>query len=387
MESIFEQLINSNQTTILIVDDNFINLQIMSHILQSEPYKIITARNGIDAIELAKLNKPDLILLDLMMPVMNGFEVTENILNDSSTKDIPILFVTCKDSEDEIIKGYNAGAVDYITKPFNPEELKKRVRTHLTLNLLKEKIEKNENKLKDLIEEKKELMAVTIHDLKSPLYNIQMISKIMHEDETLTKSELKEYSQAIVNTSDRILDLIKNLLEFSLLDDGKMKYSPERFDISKIIENSLENYRIRAKEKEIILNYECKSANTVIFADPKLTYQVVDNLVSNVLKFSPRGKNAYIKLFEHNDSLQLEIQDEGPGLTEDDKKKLFHKFTKLSTRPTGDEFSTGLGLSIVKKYVESMNGKIWAESDGSSGAKFIVQLPKIFEENNKIAVL
>jgi len=381
MDKLINDLISSYKPTILIVDDSFINIQVMSHILQSEPYNIITARTGGDAIVLAHDYEPDLILLDVIMPLMNGFEVAEKLKSDDATKNIPILFVTCKSSDEEIKMGYQLGADDYVTKPFNAEELKKKVKTHLALLLLKKQIDINRNKLEQLVEEKNDLVLLTIHDLKNPIYNILALSKILRDDDTITKLELKEYSQAIVKTSDKTLELIKNLIEISQLEEEKMTYSQERFDVSKIIENILENYKYRAREKEIQLNYECNSTNTEINADPKVTYRILDNLVSNVLKYSPKGKNAYIKLLEKNGFLQIEVKDEGPGFTEEDRKKLFSKFANLSSKPSCYEFTSGLGLSVVKKYVESMNGRVWAESEKGKGAKFVVQLPKIVDEN------
>ena len=361
---------------ILIVDDNPRNIQVVGNHLKDKGIDIAIATSGKKGLEIASARKPDLVLLDIMMPEMDGYEVCENLKKNPETMNIPIIFLTAKVNKEDILQGFKLGAVDYIVKPFNSSELIARVNTHLKLKLYRDRIEEINEQLQMADIEKNEFLGIAAHDLKNPIYSISMLAKVIRDEENLKRDEVVEFSQDIITTADRMLDLIKNLLDINAIEQGKVKIIPENFNPLEIIVSIVESYKERAKAKNINLSIENGSNSFLIFADKNALIQVLDNLISNAIKFSPFGKNIYVALGEKDDNGIIEIRDEGPGIGEDDMKKLFGKFCRLSAQPTGNENSTGLGLSIVKKYIDSMNGSIWCESEPGNGASFFVALPK-----------
>lgn len=365
---------------VLIIDDNPKNIQAVGNHLKAIGIDIAIATNGKKGLDIAKSRMPDLILLDIMMPDMGGYQVCEILKEDTATEKIPVIFLTAKVNKEDILQGFNLGAVDYIQKPFNAAELIARVKTHLKLKLYRDRIEEVNKKLKQADSEKNEILSIAAHDLKNPIYSISMLAKVIRDETDLERAEIEEFSHDIITTSDRMLELIKNLLDLNAIEQGKAKIIPEDFKVAELICSMSDIYRERAAEKNIRLNVVNNTEDIVLRADRSATLQVIDNLVSNAIKFSPHDRNIYINIRDAGEFGIIEVKDEGPGLTEEDKKKLFGKFERLSAQPTGNENSTGLGLSIVKKYIDSMNGKISCESSPGKGAAFIVELPKAAAE-------
>lgn len=236
--------------------------------------------------------------------------------------------------------------------------------------------------LQELNNERSELLGIVAHDLKNPLASILIsIGVLKRYTDRITANERDEHFVKIEATSKRMLDIISNLLNLNSIESGKMNISPEKCNIAEITESIVKNYADRARIKNIKLHFESDHQFVIGIADKSALEEVLDNLVSNVVKYSPHGKNAWVRVCSdlidnQNNRVRVEIQDEGPGLTSEDKTKLFTKFARLSAQPTGKEDSTGLGLAIVKKLVEAMNGCILCESEFGFGAKFIVELPK-----------
>ncbi len=364
---------------VLIVDDNPSNIQIVGNHLIQENLSIAMAVDGQKAINTAKLIKPDLILLDIMMPEIDGFQVAKELKSDPDTKDIPIIFLTAKTATEDIVKGFTLGAVDYIVKPFNSSELLVRVHTHLELKRIRELLVLKNSQLEAVNNEKNELLGIAAHDLKNPIYNISMLAKVILEEE-LDKEEIQEFATDIVNTSERMLELIKNLLDINAIEQGKIAIHLENTDIDELTHATVDSYFERANAKQIKLYYDNKLSNNFVFADRNALLQILDNLISNAVKYSPYEKNIYISLYDSNDKSVLSVKDEGPGLSDSDKTKLFGKFARLSAQPTGGEHSTGLGLSIVKRYVENSGGSIEVVSELGKGCNFIVGFPKAYIE-------
>ncbi len=236
--------------------------------------------------------------------------------------------------------------------------------------------------LSELNKEKNEIMGIVAHDLKNPLSNIKMLAKLMrHEAVTLSSAEVEEFATDIQNSSERMFDLILNLLNVNAIEQGGIQLHPAPFDMRVVVQSIAHNYKQSAEAKFIQLRINTASelgADPVqVFADRNATVQIVDNLISNAVKYSPLHKAVTVCIKPNLvcKRVRIEIQDEGPGLSEDDKKMLFGKFARLSAQPTGGESSTGLGLSIVKKLAEVMNGNVWCESELGRGATFVVELP------------
>jgi signal transduction histidine kinase len=228
--------------------------------------------------------------------------------------------------------------------------------------------------------EKNEFLGIAAHDLKNPLTSIVLLSEMVQlQHETLDSVQLLEKVSKIELIAMRMRDIIANVLDVSALESGTLMLYPAGFDAALLIKNIVNEYADRASEKNISLYVDVPKDYAIdIYADFAKTYEVVENLLSNAIKYSPHGKNVFIRIIEDaaTSTVRIEVQDEGPGISDEDMKRLFGKFAKLSAQPTGGEDSTGLGLSIVKKIVEAMNGRAWCESVFGEGATFIVALPR-----------
>jgi signal transduction histidine kinase len=236
-------------------------------------------------------------------------------------------------------------------------------------------LEQSNQQLVELNNEKNELMGIVAHDLKNPIGAIRSFAELI-ENKTFTEGDAVDASRQIVQTSNRMLELVKNLLDINRLESGNMNLNIVAIDIATILDAAMWQYLSQAEAKNIRLELSNEATHSVVLADEQALMQVLDNLVSNAVKYSPLGKNIYIRIKSSDKTVRVEIQDEGEGISQEDMKKLFGKFARLSARPTGGEHSTGLGLSIVKKMVEVMNGHVWCESELGNGAMFIVELPK-----------
>ena len=361
---------------ILIVDDIVKNLQVLGNTLSEENYEISMANNGFQALRLVEKVNPDLILLDVLMPDMNGFEVCEKIKANEKFKDTPIIFLTARTETEDVVQGFQKGGVDYITKPFKKEELLARIKTHIELKNSKDMIKLQNEKLTSLNKEKNEFLGIAAHDLKNPLSSIKGLAdliKLMYDD--LSKEEIVDISMQIKRASEFMFQIVTDLLDINAIEEGKIKINFEEFNIVDLLSRILDKYKLRAQEKSIQLHINSFKEEIKVHSDPVKSLQVFDNIVSNAIKFSPFSKNIFINITlpDNTNYCRIEVKDEGPGISADDQTKLFGKFTKLTARPTNNENSTGLGLSIFKRLVEEMKVKIWCESKLGEGASFFIE--------------
>lgn len=222
--------------------------------------------------------------------------------------------------------------------------------------------------------EKTELMTIVSHDLKNPITVVSGLTEMLR-DEKLPKERKEAILDQLALVGNRMLELVKNLLDLNHLESGLMKFHQDCFDVNPMVEAAVNQYRHIAATKHLTIHYDNPTPHTFVIADEQAMMQVLDNLLSNAVKYSPENNNVFIRLRSDTSTARLEIEDEGEGISPEDMTRLFGKFARLSARPTGGEHSTGLGLSIVKKIVEAMNGKVWCESELGKGATFIVELP------------
>jgi signal transduction histidine kinase len=242
--------------------------------------------------------------------------------------------------------------------------------------------------LEHLNNEKNEFLGIAAHDLKNPLTHIIMATgTATRYYDRMTDNDIQGQLHSIGVVAVRMTEIITNILDVNAIERGALVLHPTVFDVAPKVRAIVEDYTSRAEEKHITLHFALETPSSLVLADEPATNQVLDNIISNAVKYSPHGKNVFVRVKASNGGVRIEVQDEGPGISSDDMKKLFGKFVRLSARPTGGEHSTGLGLSIVKRMVEAMNGKVWCESefgDGlpnglpnglPTGATFIVELP------------
>ena len=246
------------------------------------------------------------------------------------------------------------------------EETEERARE---LALANDRIQAQNAELQELSKEKDEFLGIAAHDLKNPLSAIQSMADML-VTETFPEDDIREFAKLIRTSSVKMFELIRNLLDVNALERGGKKFTNDTLSISPILTRAVEFYQKQAEAKSIGL-YLDTAENPMILGDSMAIGQVLDNLISNAVKYSPKGKDVFVRLVSKDGWVRVEIQDQGPGISPEDMTKLFGKFARLTAQPTGGEHSTGLGLSIVKKMVEAMNGNVWCESELGKGATFI----------------
>ncbi|RKZ86458.1 MAG: hypothetical protein DRR19_14920 [Candidatus Parabeggiatoa sp. nov. 1] len=250
-------------------------------------------------------------------------------------------------------------------------------RTH-ELQEKNEALVKLNQQLIQVNQEKNEFLGIAAHDLRNPLAAIQSLANLIKTSlDDFPKLKISEFASMIELSSQKMFSLIKNLLDVNAIESGNMNLSLDAYDMLPFLQIVVNNYLRPAVEKEIALQFEFTEQEYKARVDENAIFQVLDNLVSNAVKYSPQGKNVYVRIIKGEHTVRCEIQDEGPGLEKEELCQLFGKFVRLSPRPTGDEHSTGLGLFIVKKLVTAMNGKVWCESELGKGAMFIVEFPYV----------
>lgn len=365
----------SQMCTILIVDDNKKNLQVLGNILHEEGYKIAVAQDGYQAVKLAEKIVPGLILLDVMMPGIDGFEVCVNLKSKKELKNIPVIFLTAKSETTDIVEGFQKGGVDYITKPFNKEELLVRINTHMELanarGLLKQRAEElnNANAAKD------RLFSIIAHDLKHPLADLKSLLELLLFDfNSLTKENLIKCFKEIRDSTDATYNLLQNLLQWSRKEMNNLTFEPVSFILDDVINSTISLFKQSAGKKNIAIKFTNGKKHEV-FADKDMVQTIIRNLVNNAIKFSYNDSNITIVVRSENDMVEVSVKDQGRGIKEEHKLILFDNNNFITTRGTNNEKGTGVGLNLCKDFVEKNKGKLWFESEEEKGSTFYFTLP------------
>jgi two-component system sensor histidine kinase/response regulator len=352
---------------ILVVDDQPANIQIIGTVLGKLGCEIIPAADGATALKRIALRMPDLILLDLLMPGMDGCEVCRQLKENSDWKDIPVIFLSAADDKDLIVRALDAGGVDYITKPFNHAELISRARTQLALKTARDR-------LKQLAEDKDELLGILAHDLKNYLGGINMSAELMSgQIERFKDERLAQLAANMLRSSGLAMAFVKEFLTNAATDHG-FTLKPAAVNLTDVAAAAVQQYAEAARQKKMTISTDFPTEAVIAMADFAALDQVLDNLISNALKFSPSGKQVFVSVRLVDRHAECVIRDEGPGFTAEDKVKMFRRYGRLSARPTGGESSTGLGLSIVRKLVLGMGGELSCDSVPENGATFTIRL-------------
>jgi two-component system sensor histidine kinase/response regulator len=354
---------------ILVVDDQEANVQVLGGMLGQLGFEIVPVISGEQALRRLAAHPADLILLDVLMPEMDGFEVCRRIRTQAPLAEIPIIFLSAADDKTFIVRALEAGAVDYVTKPFNQAELISRVKTHLALKQARDGLRK-------LAEDKDELLGILAHDLKNHLGGMQMSAQLLHDRAAdLGDNRLKRMSGNILDASNQMFSFVKEFLANAAADRG-YTLNLEPISLSGSAAAAVLRYSEAAERKALKFHEEFPLDAPLVLADQGALDQVIDNLVSNAVKFSPADKSIWLSIgTTAGGHLECRVRDEGPGCDERDRAQMFTRYRRLSARPTAGEPSTGLGLSIAKRHVDAMNGTLHCESEPGEGATFILRLP------------
>ncbi len=368
--------INPSEYKILIVDDVMSNVLLLKVLLTNEKFAIATASNGRQALEQVEKENPDLVLLDVMMPDMSGFEVAQHLKSNPNTADIPIIFLTALNSTADIVKGFQVGANDFISKPFNKEELIIRVTHQISLVAAKRLILSKTEELQRTIAGRDKLYSVIAHDLRSPMGSIKMVLNmlILNLPSEKIGAEMYELLTMANQTTEDVFSLLDNLLKWTKSQIGKLNVVYQDVDLVEVTDGVIEIFSMVASLKKI-RNREMKPEKMMVNADIDMLKTVVRNLLSNAIKFSKENSEVLVKMEEVDGMAVVSVQDYGCGISEEGQKKLLHTDTHFSTFGTNNEEGSGLGLLLCKDFVVKNGGKLWFTSKEGEGSIFSFSIP------------
>ncbi len=379
---------DKKESKILLVDDVQVNLdQMKDALFQAGNYQIAVAKNGKTALAKAKANKFDLILLDIIMPDIDGFEVCETLKNYHSTKNVPVIFLTSKNDPESISKGFRIGAVDYISKPFSYEELQARVKLHLRLKHTQEELFKAKVIAEEAAHAKSLFLANMSHEIRTPMNGIIGMIDILKQ--TPLNNKQKEFLDIVDVSGGNLLTIINDILDFSKIESGKIELEKIDFSVSKELNEVLKLLDLKAREKSLPLKLQINSdVPEFINGDPVRLKQIIINLINNAIKFTKEGSVTISvevdEIINNKIKLLCKVIDTGIGISEEGMNKLFKSFSQTDSSTTRKYGGTGLGLAISKKLSRLMNGSIGVKSEEGKGSTFwfTAEFETIIEKQN-----
>jgi len=344
-------------------------------LLTNEKFQVCTANCGNMCIEQAKAEKPDLILLDVMMPDISGFDTAVILKKDPQTADIPIIFLTALNNPSDLVHGFQVGANDFLTKPFNKEELIVRVMHQITLVAAKRLIQQQNQELRATISNRDKMYSVIAHDLRSPMASIRMVLNLIvttMSPDTIGQ-ELYELLDKANRESEECHDLLDNLLKWTKSQTGRLNVVLQDLDLNDIIPGVVDIFEMIAQTKRIKLEYKGTSEPMVVRADNDMLKTVVRNFLSNAIKFSPEESVIEIMMTKEGNFAKVSITDHGVGIAPERLDSIFHKGE--TTYGTSGEEGSGLGLQLCADFSRKIGGDVKVESKLGVGSTFSVFVP------------
>ncbi len=369
---------------ILVVDDTHDNLRLLSQVLIEHGYYVRAASDGKRALSAIQDQLPDLILLDIMMPGMDGYAICEALKADEQTRNIPVIFISALNETVDKVKAFSRGGVDFITKPFQDEEVLARVETHLSLCNMQRQLHAQNVQLQHEIAERKRteealrkanaskdiFFSIIAHDLRSPFTTLLGYTKlVLQRLDNISKEKTREYVTHIKTSTESVYTLLENLLTWSRMQRDVMEYLPERFPLSWMVRRIVHIFISTAQKKQITL-YNRVPDEISVYADPNMIHTVIRNLISNALKFTDAGGTIEISAKDHAETVEIYVSDTGVGIPVNALSKLFRIENKLRTTGTAGEQGTGLGLSLCYDLVEKNGGTLEVDSEIDKGSIF-----------------
>ena len=369
--------INPEDYTILAVDDIATNIMLLKAVLSRAKYKIVTASGGFEALEKVAAVNPDLILLDIMMPDLDGYEVLKRLKADPAHEDIPVIFLTALHNPEDIVKGFKFGASDYISKPFNHEELITRVAHHIYLAAAQRTILQQRDELQATVEARDKMYSVIAHDLRSPIGTLKMVFNMLSIN--LTADQIGEDSFEMISMGNNITEstfmLLDNLLKWTKSQIGRMNTVFQEVDISEVVLFASKMSDVVAQVKNIEVEYEIPGTITVS-CDVDMVKTIMRNLMSNAIKYSQEGGKIVVSVNETPTHAAISVRDNGIGIKEEDIPKLLNPDTHYTTYGTKNEEGSGLGLQLVQDLTHRNGGELTIESKEGEGSTFTFTIAK-----------
>ncbi len=356
--------------SILIVDDASENLHLLRDVLEKRKYQVSTAAGGKELFRVVKKVLPDLILLDIMMPDIDGYTVCRRLKKNPGTANIPVIFITARTKIDDIVKGFESGGVDYVKKPFNTTELLARVQTHIELK-------KQREKLHELSISKDRFFSIIAHDLRSPFTSIISCSRLLNEAVTTwNKGEIKLIARELDKTSRNTFALLSNLLEWTKIQKNDARTEPEEIDLKNIVILAFSLLEESARIKNISIQNNI-TETVMLYADNNMTDTIFRNILANAIKFTKNNGKVIISVEKKNGFAKISISDNGVGIKKEIIQDIFNIKIKTSTPGTEGEKGTGFGLLLCKEFVAKNRGEIGVKSSPGKGSTFWFTLPLV----------
>lgn len=365
---------NTFSHTILVVDDNALNLHLLTTILTGAEYTVLTCGNAKEAQEITYKHSPDIILLDVMMPGMDGFSLCRELKQNKRFSDIPVIFLTSLSQQEDIVEGFNAGGSDYIVKPFNRQELLARVRNHIRLHDMLLENKRLTRLSEDASRSKTEFLASMSHEIRTPLNSIIGMAEVLSE--TSLSSEQQKFVSIFRSAGESLLEIINDILDLSKIEAGQTELEAIDFHLSSLLDSVVSILSVRATEQNTrIAIHIAPSVPDAISGDPTRLRQILINLLGNSLKFTENGSVDISVQTNAKETLLFSVEDNGIGIPPEKQKIIFESFTQADSLTTRKYGGTGLGLTICQKLVTMMGGKIWLESTADLGSTFFFTYP------------
>ncbi len=353
---------------LLLVDDNRENLGVLSNILKEKGYKIALALDGNAALQVVKSISVDLILLDIMMPGIDGYEVCRQLKANPKYSDIPVIFLSALNDTADIVKAFQTGAVDYITKPFQADEVNVRVTTHLKLRQQNIELQKNNA-------DKDRFISLLAHDLRNPLSALIGFSDLLIKNiNKYSTEEIKSKVEIINDSGKSAHNLLEDILIWVKAQVGRVPFRPEFIDFSSMCDNVIEKVKLNAQTKHINISYFFDQ-NIKIFADANMLATILRNLLTNAIKFTNEGGKIQIYAESSENEIIITVSDNGVGMVPELIETIFDISQNQSKAGTAKEKGSGLGLHLCKEFVEQHGGRIWVNSKVGEGSEFKFSLP------------
>jgi len=371
-----------SDSKILIVDDQPANLSILFEYLTEFNAHIMLIQEPEEALKISESKCPDIILLDIIMPEMNGYDVCRKLKENEKTFHIPVIFMSGLSETEDIVKGFDAGGVDFIVKPLRKEEVLSRIATHLRICRTEKELKKQSlmlievnDTLKAINETKDKMLSIISHDIRTPIGNIvSFVDMILSDYDFYDMEKIRAYLDIIKFSASSCYHLIDNLLKWAFIQKKQLKPNPRIIDLKELTLEMISFFSNSADKKDIKLKSEIFK-DIKVWADEEMIKTIIRNLISNAIKFTNKSGRIIINAAVKEGFVEFSVSDNGVGIEDERLEKIFNKKDFATTYGTENEKGSGLGLILCSDFIELNDGKIWVESEAGKGSNFIFTLP------------
>jgi len=371
-----EESDQDSKPVVLVVDDQPRNLQLLGNALFKNGYDVAMATSGEEALELIEESPPDLVLLDVMMPRMDGFEVCRRLKKSSIAPELEVIFVTARTQKEDVLEGFAVGGVDYITKPIQIPEVLARVRSQISLKNARDRLREANGALSRVIETQQRFLSILSHDVRAPMAGLKnILVECVENRNVLSGEDMAEMLNAAADSSKRLVSFFEDALVWARTEVGGSGEKNRPISLSDAVESGVSLLLPLFKSKEVELIEEIPAGATVIGL-PNALSTVLRNLFSNALKFSERRSRITVTCSEEGDVWRIAVSDEGVGIAPERISKLFDPDERKTTLGTDKEKGAGIGLLLCSSLVDRMGGTLAVESEVGKGARFHFALPR-----------